>query len=75
MSVEDAVLEKVKKLPAEKKQEVLDFAEFLFQKDVGKKARRSLKGALSNMNIKVSLEDVREARREMWRGYMKEDFE
>jgi len=75
MTVEDAVLEKVKKLPVEKKQEVLDFAEFLFQKGMGSKSRRSLKGALSNMNIKISLEDVREARREMWRGYMREDLD
>ena len=29
MTVEDAVLENVKKLPVEKKQEVLDFVEFL----------------------------------------------
>ena len=36
MTVEDAVLENVKKLPAEKKREVLDFAEFLVQKDAPK---------------------------------------
>ena len=75
MTVEDAVLEKVKKLPVEKKQEVLDFAEFLFQRDTSKKPRRSLKGALTDLGVNISADDVHEARREMWSGYMKEDFD
>jgi hypothetical protein len=33
MTVEDIVLEKLKTLPDDKKQEVLDFAEFLVQKE------------------------------------------
>ncbi|MBE9229685.1 DUF2281 domain-containing protein [Phormidium sp. LEGE 05292] len=32
MSIEEAILEKVRVLPPEKQQEVLDFAEFLAQK-------------------------------------------
>ncbi|MBE9225005.1 DUF2281 domain-containing protein [Phormidium sp. LEGE 05292] len=32
MNIEDAILEKLKILPVEKQQEVLDFAEFLAQK-------------------------------------------
>lgn len=75
MTVENAVLENMKKLPVEKRREVLDFSEFLVQKDVKKKPRRSLKGALAHLNIQISDEDIHEARREMWRGYMKEDFE
>lgn len=75
MTVEDAVLENVKKLPTEKKREVLDFAEFLVQKDAPKTPRRSLKGALAHLNVQITDEDIREARREMWSGYMKEDFE
>jgi len=75
MTVENAVLENMKKLPTEKRREVLDFSEFLVQKETPKKPRRSLKGALSHLNIQISDEDIHEARREMWRGYMKEDFE
>ncbi len=75
MTVENAVLENIKKLPAEKKQEVLDFAEFLVQKIEPKTPRRSLKGALADLNVHITEEDIREARKEMWRGYMKEDFE
>jgi hypothetical protein len=75
MTVEETVLENVKKLSAERKQEVLDFAEFLLQKDSPKKPRRSLKGALAHLSIQITDEDIRESRREMWSGYMKEDFE
>ncbi len=32
MTIEQAVLERIKVLPIEKKQEVLDFTEFLYQK-------------------------------------------
>lgn len=75
MTVENAVLENIKKLPAEKKQEVLDFAEFLVQKNEPKMPRRSLKGALADLDVHITEEDIREARKEIWSGYMKEDFE
>ena len=67
MTVEDAVLEKIKKLSVEKKQEVLDFAEFLIQRDKPRKPRRSLKGALADLGVNITTADVREARQEMWR--------
>jgi hypothetical protein len=69
MTVEETVLEKVKVLPPNRKQEVLDFVEFLESKEAVKSPRRSLKGALAHLNINISEEDIREARNEMWRGY------
>ncbi len=72
MSVEDAVLEKLRVLPTMRKHEVLDFAEFLEQKESVKRSRRSLKGALAHLNIKVTDEDIRQERNEMWRGYTKD---
>ncbi len=75
MTVENAILENIKKLPAEKRREILDFSEFLLQNENPRKVRRSLKGALTHLNVRVSDEDIRESRGEMWRGYMKEDFE
>lgn len=69
MTVEEAVLEKVKVLPPNRKQEVLDFVEFLESREAVKNPSRSLKGALADLNIKISDEDMREARNEMWRGY------
>lgn len=72
MTIEETVLEKVKVLPPNRKQEVLDFVEFLEQKEMKSHPRRSLKGALADLNIKISDEDIREARNEMWRGYTKD---
>jgi len=37
--------------------------------------RRSVFGDLEHLGVDVSEQDIEEARREMWRGYMKEDFE
>lgn len=72
MTVEDAVLEKLKILPTNRKHELLDFAEFLETKEAVKQPRRSLKGALADLNIKITEEDIRKARNQMWRGYTKE---
>lgn len=69
MTIEETVLEKVKVLPLNRQQEVLDFVEFLESKEAVKSPRRSLKGALADLNIKITDEDIREARNEMWRGY------
>jgi hypothetical protein len=73
MTAEEVLLKKFKVLPADKKQEVLDFAEFLESREAAKKPPRvSLKGALANLNINLTEEDMREARNEMWRGYTKD---
>lgn len=74
MTVEDAVLEKVKKLSTEKKQEVLDFAEFLEQKISPKKPRRSLYGVLADLNVNITEKDIAEARKEMWGNFPREHF-
>ena len=74
MSVEDALIEKLRALPPDKQQEVLDFAEFIGKKAQALQPRRSLKGALAHLNLHVTEEDIRSARREMWPGYVREDF-
>ena len=74
--IEGTIVEKLRKLPIEKQQEALNFVEFLEQKTIAPKPpRRSLKGALAHLNIHVTAEDIHEARREMWHGYMREDNE
>ena len=74
--IEETIVEKLRKLPLEKQREALDFVEFLERKiTLPKPPRRSLKGALAHLNIHVTAEDIHEARREMWRGYMLEDTE
>ena len=74
MTVEETVLEKIKVLPPSRKQEVLDFLEFLEDKEAKPRPRRSLYGALADLNIKITEEDIQEARQEMWGNFPREHF-
>ena len=73
MSIEKSVLGKLLKLPVDKQKEVLDFVESLEKKAGQRRARRSLKGLWADLGVDISLEDIAEARREMWGGFPRED--
>ena len=72
--IEQTVLEKLRALPPEKQQEVLDFVEFLEHKSLPKQPRRSLMGLCSDLGIHISEEDIDEARKEMWGNFPREDI-
>ena len=72
MSVTELVVEKLKKLPFTRQQEVLDFAEFLIEKEAPKTKPRSLRGIWAELDLNLTETDLREARNEMWRGYTKD---
>lgn len=72
MSIEKSLLEKLEKLPAEKRQEVLDFIESLEKKVAHKAPRRSLKGLWADLGVEITAEDIAEARREMWGRFPRE---
>lgn len=74
MTLEEAVLEKLRVLPYDKQQELLDFAEFLAQKVKVKTPRKSSLGALAHLNISISKEEIDEARREAWANFPREQF-
>lgn len=69
MTSEEVLLEKIKVLPPNLKQEAIHFVEFSETKIKPQTKRKSLKGSLAHLNIKISDDDIREARNEMWRGY------
>ena len=71
--IEQTVLTKLRALPLDKQQEVLDFVEFLEQKNGVKPPRRSAKGLLADLGIHISKEDIDEARREMWGNFPRAD--
>ena len=71
--LEQTVLTKLRALPVDKQQEVLDFVEFLAQKIGAQKPRRSLKGLWADLGIDITEEDIAEARREMWGNFPRED--
>jgi hypothetical protein len=69
MTLEQRVLEKLRDLPADKQKEVLDFVDFLREKNGTKKPRRSLRGLWKDLNIQITEEDIAQARREMWGNF------
>jgi hypothetical protein len=70
MTIEQQVVEKLRVLPPEKQQEVLDFVDFLKEKNGGtQKPRRSLRGLWADLNFHITEEDIAEARREMWGNF------
>lgn len=69
MTIEQQVVEKLRDLPFEKQKEVLDFVDFLKEKDGRKKPLRSLLGLWSDLDIHITEEDIAEARREMWGNF------
>lgn len=65
-------MEKVRSLPLERQQELLDFAEFLQQKVAVKRPRKSIKELWAGFNIDITEEDIAEARQEMWGNFPRE---
>ncbi len=69
MTLEQQVLEKLRDLPPEKQKEVLDFIDFLKERNGTNKLRRSLRGLWKDLNIDITEEDIAQARREMWGNF------
>jgi hypothetical protein len=74
-SVEELVLAKLRELPNDKRQEVLDFAEFLARKKAAPCARRSLEGLWAGLNVEITEGEIAEARREMWSEFSRGDLQ
>lgn len=71
-SIEEAVVTKLRELPEDRQQEVLDFANFLGTKQ--KPPLKSLRGLWKDFGISISEEDIAEARKEMWGNFPREHF-
>jgi len=69
MTVEEMVLEKLRRLPPEKQKEVLEFAESLEQTNGPLKPLRSREGLWADLDINITEQDISEARREMWGNF------
>lgn len=72
MSVEEAILEKVRVLPPEKKAEVLQYASGLAGEV--RKPFRSPEGILADLAFTLTEEDLAEARQEMWANFPRDDI-
>lgn len=75
MTSEEVLLEKFKGLPVNRQREILDYADSLENENAAKKPpRRNLYGALADLNVEITEEDIREAREEMWKNFPREGF-
>lgn len=74
MDLEQAVLDKLRELPPNHQQEVLDFAEFLHQKNILKRPLKSVKGMWDHLDMDITEEDIAQARKEMWGNFPRGDI-
>ena len=74
MTVEEVLIEKLKGLRTNRKQEVLDFVEFLEAKDAPKAPRPELYGSLADLNIDLKEQDISEMRKEAWKNFPRENL-
>jgi hypothetical protein len=74
MSVEQAILEAVRALPADKQQEILSHATRLREEAAQPKPFKSIKGLWADLGISLSAEDIEENQREMWKNFPREDI-
>ena len=73
MSLEQAILEAVRALPAEKQQEVLSHAARLRDEAGRKIPFKSVKGLWADLGVSLSPEEIERNQREMWRNFPRED--
>lgn len=74
MSLEEAILEAVRALPADKQQELLTHAHRLRQETGSKKPLRSVRGLWAGLGITLSAEDIEKNRRQMWKNFPRDDI-
>jgi hypothetical protein len=72
LSIEQAVLEKLRALPPERQREVLDFVESLEKQIALRRPLRSPKGLLADLDFDITEEDIAQARKEMWGNFPRE---
>jgi len=72
MTIEEAILEKVRTLPPEKQSELLALADSMAAETQPKQPFRSLRGLWAEYDIDISAEDIKELRREMWKNFPRE---
>ena len=74
MSLEQAILEAVRALPAEKQREVLNHAARLREESGKNSPFKSIKGLWADLGISLSTEEIEENQRDMWRSFPRDDL-
>ena len=74
MSLEEAILEAVRALPAEKQREVLNHAARLRDEAGRKSPFKSVRGLWADLGVSLSAEDLDELQRDLWRNFPRQDI-
>ena len=74
MSLEQAILEAIRALPAEKRQEVLNHAARLRDESVRKIPFKSIGGLWADPGISLPSDEIEENQRDMWRNLPRSDI-
>ncbi len=68
--LDESVLQKLRELPDDRRREVADFVEFLYERSAPKRPRQSVNGLWAGLQEHpVTEEDIAEAQREMWGNF------
>lgn len=70
--IEQTVIAKIRELPSEKQQEVLNFVNGL--ESAPKRPLKSLAGLWADHNGDITEEDIAQLRKEMWGNFPRDDF-
>lgn len=74
MMTSEVLLEQIKILPPDLKQEAIHFVESLQTKLANKQKRQISLGIGEDLGIEITSEDIYEARKEMWGNFPREVF-
>ena len=74
MTLEQAILEAVRALPAGLQQEILNHATRLRDEVADKKPLRNVKGLWADLGVSLSAEEIDAAQREMWKDFPRNDL-
>jgi len=73
MAIDLLILDKVRSLPPERQQEVVDFIEFLDRKTSAPRQATRLKGLCADLGIHITADEIDEVRRGVWQNFPRED--
>jgi hypothetical protein len=74
VTLEQAILEAVRGLPAGLQQEILNHATRLRDEVAEKKPLRNVKGLWADLGVSLSAEEIDAAQREIWKNFPRNDF-
>ena len=74
MTSAEVLFQKIKTLPPDLQQKAIEFVDSLQIEAQKKTPRISLEGIWADMDVNITEQDIKEARREMWGNFPREHF-